>query len=95
MTAGSVGATASALAVERTASRPDAGPQASLTALDLAPPSVRPLDEALKRDARRFVWPLLLGASVVAFLSFQSRSERHERKLADAPLDQGERLRFK
>lgn len=57
--------------------------------------SVGSLDQALAEDLRRFGWPLLLGAAVVAFLGVQSRSERHERKLADAPLDQGERLRFK
>ena len=59
---------------------------------------VSPSDElvdAVRRDARNFGWPLVIAVAVVAFLAFQHRAERHERKLADAPLDQGERLRFK
>lgn len=62
---------------------------------ETTPRSVRSLDEAMLQDVRRFGWPLVLGAAVMVFLGFQNRSERHERKLADAPLDQGERLRFK
>lgn len=54
-----------------------------------------PIEDAVRQDARRFGWPLLLGLAVVVFLAFQGRVERHERKLADAPLDQGERLRFR
>ena len=50
---------------------------------------------AARRDARNFAWPLVIAVVVIAFLAFQYRAERHERKLADAPLDQGERLRFK
>ena len=65
------------------------------TASDSPSGSVGSIEEALAEDLRRFGWPLLVGVMVVAFLGFQSRSERHERKLADAPLDQGERLRFK
>lgn len=54
-----------------------------------------PIGDAVRQDARRFGWPLVLGLAVVAFLALQGRVERHERKLADAPLDQGERLRFR
>ena len=68
---------------------------ASLTAVDLPLAPADPLDDAVRRDARRFGWPLVLGLLIVAFLAFQHRADRHERKLADAPLDQGERLRFK
>ena len=59
---------------------------------------VSPSDElvdAARRDARDFGWPIVIAVIVVAFLAFQHRADRHERKLADAPLDQGERLRFK
>ncbi|MCB9373032.1 MAG: hypothetical protein H6518_09650 [Microthrixaceae bacterium] len=53
------------------------------------------LGEAARRDARRFAWPALLALAIGAFLVLQDRADRHERKLADAPLDQGERLRFR
>lgn len=75
----------------------DTSPSASDTPAASEPPARvgDSLGEAVSQDARRYLWPLLLGALVVGFLVVQSRSERHERKLADAPLDQGERLRFK
>lgn len=72
-----------------------AGSGASLAAVELPLTPADPLDDALQRDARHFGWPLVLGVLVIAFLAFQHRADRHERKLADAPLDQGERLRFK
>lgn len=53
------------------------------------------LAAAARGDARHFGWPFVIGLLIVAFLAFQHRADRHERKLADAPLDQGERLRFK
>ena len=67
------------------------------TAADLAGPSGSgdQIEDAVRQDARRFGWPLALGLAVVVFLALQGRVERHERKLADAPLDQGERLRFR
>lgn len=58
-------------------------------------PSVDSVDHAVREDARRFGWPLVLGGLIIGFLTFQHRADRHERKLADAPLDQGERLRFR
>ncbi|MCB1002684.1 MAG: hypothetical protein KDB35_00720, partial [Acidimicrobiales bacterium] len=79
----------------RRALRRLAGSGASLTAVDLPLAPANPLDDAVRRDARRFGWPVVLGLLIAAFLAFQHRADRHERKLADAPLDQGERLRFR
>ncbi len=86
--------------VDSRASRGSTGsPSASgaATAADLVGPSGSgdQIEDAVRQDARRFGWPLVLGLAVVAFLALQGRVERHERKLADAPLDQGERLRFR
>ncbi len=61
--------------------------------LGLAPSDA--LMAAVRSDARAFGWPLVIGVVVGAYLALQHRAERDERKLADAPLDQGERLRFK
>lgn len=72
-----------------------AGSGTALAASDLPTAPEDPLDDAVRRDARRFGWPLVLGVFIVLFLAFQHRADRHERKLADAPLDQGERLRFR
>ncbi len=72
-----------------------AGSGASLAAVDLPIAPDDPLDDAVRQDARHFGWPLVLGVLIALFLAFQHRADRHERKLADAPLDQGERLRFR
>ena len=53
------------------------------------------LGEAIKQDARHFGWPLVVAVLVSLFLYFQGQVDRQEPKLADAPLDQGERLRFR
>lgn len=87
---GSTGTPAPRRALRRLASS-----GASLNAVDLPLAPADPLDDAVQRDARHFGWPVVLGLLIVAFLAFQHRADRHERKLADAPLDQGERLRFK
>ena len=55
----------------------------------------RDLGSAVEQDARHFGWPLVLAVFVGLFLFFQGQVDRHEPKLADAPLDQGERLRFR
>lgn len=73
----------------------DAAAGRSPAAADAPVPPIDSVDDAVREDARRFGWPLLIGALIVGFLTFQHRADRHERKLADAPLDQGERLRFR
>jgi hypothetical protein len=58
-------------------------------------PVERDLGDAVERDARDFGWPVVVAVLVGLFLFFQGQVDRHEPKLADAPLDQGERLRFR
>lgn len=53
------------------------------------------LGDAVRQDARQFGGPMVIAILVTAFLAFQCRADKFERKLADAPLDQGERLRFR
>ena len=65
-----------------------------VAALLVGPPADT-LTDAIEHDLRHFAWPVVLGVLIAAFLALQDRADRHERKLADAPLDQGERLRFK
>lgn len=53
------------------------------------------LGDAVQQDARHFGWPLVIAVLVWLFLFFQGQVDRQEPKMADAPLDQGERLRFR
>ena len=59
------------------------------------PPVEDDLGEAIEQDARHFGWPVVMAVLVALFLFLQSQVDRKEPKLADAPLDQGERLRFR